>query len=148
MDCDWVTLYDGPDSCCILFTTDSRVTDFTLLDLFAEDFTETGAVIFSATPVELDGERGSLPSVMTPDTPVAVQLIFPVICLPMASPMWTPKAACAVSPLQSAAATAPCCWRRQTHWRRSLFFRGRYPDRKRDKDDSGAFCPRSGRIPI
>ena len=77
MDCDWVTLYDGPDSCCILFTTDSRVTDFTLLDLFAEDFTETGAVIFSATPVELDGERGSLPSVMTTDTPVAVQLIFP-----------------------------------------------------------------------
>ena len=77
MDCDWVTLYDGPDSCFILFTTDSRVTDFTLLDLFAEDFTETGAVIFSATPVELDGERGSLPSVMTPDTPVAVQLIFP-----------------------------------------------------------------------
>ena len=77
MDCGWVTLYDGPDSCCILFTTDSRVTDFTLLDLFAEDFTETGAVIFSATPVELDGERGSLPSVMTPDTPVAVQLIFP-----------------------------------------------------------------------
>ena len=77
VDCGWVTLYDGPDSCCILFTTDSRVTDFTLLDLFAEDFTETGAVIFSATPVELDGERGSLPSVMTPDTPVAVQLIFP-----------------------------------------------------------------------
>ena len=77
VDCDWVSLYDGPDSCCILFTTDSLVTDFTLLDLFAEDFTETGAVIFSATPVELDGERGSLPSVMTPDTPVAVQLIFP-----------------------------------------------------------------------
>lgn len=77
VDCDWVTLYDGPDSCCILFTTDSRVTDFTLLALFAEDFTENGAVIFSATPVELDGERGSLPSVMTPDTPVAVQLIFP-----------------------------------------------------------------------
>ena len=77
VDCNWVTLYDGPDSCCILFTTDSRVTDFTLLDLFAEDFTETGAVIFSATPVELDEERDSLPSVMTPDTPVAVQLIFP-----------------------------------------------------------------------
>ena len=77
VDCDWVTLYDGSDSCCILFTTDSRVTDFTLLDLFAEDFTETGAVIFSATPVELDEERDSLPSVMTPDTPVAVQLIFP-----------------------------------------------------------------------
>ena len=77
VDCGWVTLYDGPDSCCILFTTDSRVTDFTLLDLFAEDFTETGAVIFSATPVELDEERDSLPSVMTPDTPVAVQLTFP-----------------------------------------------------------------------
>ena len=30
-----------------------------------------------ATPVELDEERDSLPSVMTPDTPVAVQLIFP-----------------------------------------------------------------------
>ena len=77
VDCDWVTLYDGPDSCCILFTTDSRVTDFTLLDLFVEDFTQTGAFIFSATPVELDEERDSLPSVMTPDTPVAVQLIFP-----------------------------------------------------------------------
>ena len=77
VDCGWVTLYDGPDSCCILFTTDSRVTDFTLLDLSVEDFTETGAVIFSATPVALDEERGGLPSVMTPDTPVAVQLIFP-----------------------------------------------------------------------
>ena len=77
LDCGWVTLYDGPDSCCILFTTDSRVTDFTLLDLSVEDFTETGAVIFSATPVELDEERDSLPSVMTPDTLVAVQLIFP-----------------------------------------------------------------------
>ena len=77
VDCGWVTLYDGPDSCYILFTTDSRVTDFTLLDLSVEDFTETGAVIFSATPVELDEERDSLPSVMTPDTPVAVQLIFP-----------------------------------------------------------------------
>ena len=53
------------------------MTDFTLPDLFVEDFTETGAVIFSATPVALDEERGSLPSVMTPDTPVAVQLIFP-----------------------------------------------------------------------
>ena len=77
VDCDWVTLYDGPNSCCILFTTDSRVTDFTLLDLSLEDFTQTGAFIFSATPVELDEERDSLPSVMTPDTPVAVQLIFP-----------------------------------------------------------------------
>ncbi|MGM9550553.1 MAG: hypothetical protein ACI3V5_12020 [Faecousia sp.] len=77
VDCGWVTLYDGPDSCCILFTTDSRVTDFTLLDLSVEDFTESGAVIFSATPVAFDEERDSLPSVMTPDTPVAVQLIFP-----------------------------------------------------------------------
>jgi len=76
-DYNWVTLYDGPDACCILFTTDSRVTDFTLLNLFAEDLTETGAVIFSATPVELDEERDSLSSVMTPGTPVAVQLIFP-----------------------------------------------------------------------
>ena len=76
-DYNWVTLYDGPDACCILFTADSRVTDFTLLNLFAEDFTETGAVIFSATPVELDEERDSLSSVMTPGTPVAVQLIFP-----------------------------------------------------------------------
>lgn len=77
VDCDWVTLYDGSDSCYILFTTDSRVTDFTLLDLSVEDFTETGTVIFSATPAAFDEERGSLPSVMTPDTPVAVQLIFP-----------------------------------------------------------------------
>lgn len=77
VDCGWVTLYDGPDSCYILFTTDSWVTDFTLLDLSVEGFTETGAVIFSATPVALDEERDSLPSVMTPDTPVAVQLIFP-----------------------------------------------------------------------
>ena len=77
VDCDWVTLYDGPDAGCILFTTDSRETDFTLLNLFAEDLTENGAVIFSATPVELDEERASLSSVMTPGTPVAVQLIFP-----------------------------------------------------------------------
>lgn len=76
VDCDWVTLYDGPDACCILFTTDSRVTDFTLLNLFAEDFMENGAVTFSATPVELDEKRDSLPSVMTPGTPVAVQLGF------------------------------------------------------------------------
>lgn len=75
-DYDWVTLYDGPDACCILFTADSQVTDFTLLNLFAEDVTATGAILFSATPVELD-ERDSLPPVMTPDTPIAVQLIFP-----------------------------------------------------------------------
>lgn len=73
VDCDWVTLYDGPDACCILFTAGSRVTDFTLLNLFAEDSTETGAVIFSATAVEAD----SLPAVMTPDAQVAVQLLFP-----------------------------------------------------------------------
>lgn len=72
----WVTLYDSQDACCILLTTDSPVTDFTLLYLSVEDYTETGAVIFKDTPVVPDEERDSLPSVMTPETPVAVQLNF------------------------------------------------------------------------
>lgn len=139
VDCNWVTLYDGPDSCCILFTTDSRVTDFTLLDLFAEDFTETGAVIFSATPVELDEERDSLPSVMTPDTPVAVQLIFPGDLTAYGISYVDAGGNLRRFAIEVSATTAPCCWRRRTHWRRSLFFRGRYPDSERNKDDSGAY---------
>ena len=146
MDCDWVTLYDGPDSCCILFTTDSRVTDFTLLDLFAEDFTETGAVIFSATPVELDGERGSLPSVMTPDTPVAVQLIFPGDLPAYGISYVDAGGDLRRFAIEVSGYDGDLLLEEATHWRRSLFFRGRYPDRKRDKDDSGAFCPRSRRI--
>lgn len=74
--CHWVTLYDGPDAACVLFTADSRVTDFTLLQLSAEDVTETGAILFQADPV-VPERKESIPSVMTPDTPVAVQLLFP-----------------------------------------------------------------------
>lgn len=72
----YVTLYDGDGAAFLLFTADSPVTDFTVLTLELEDFTETGAAIFSATPVVLEEGLDSLPEVMTADTPVAVQLGF------------------------------------------------------------------------
>lgn len=76
VDCDWVTLYDGDGAAVLLFTTDSLVRSFTVLTLELTDFTETGAAIFSATPVVLEEGLDSLPEVMTVDTPVAVQLGF------------------------------------------------------------------------
>lgn len=76
VDCDWVTLYDGDGAAVLLFTTDSPVRSFTVLTLELTDFTETGAAIFSATPVVLEEGLDSLPEVMTVDTPVAVQLSF------------------------------------------------------------------------
>lgn len=72
----WVTLYDGDGAAFLLFTTDSPVTEFTVLALELKDFTETGAAIFSAAPVVLEEGLDSLPEVMTVDTPVAVQLGF------------------------------------------------------------------------
>lgn len=72
----YVTLYDGDGASSILFTTDSPVTDFTVLTLELEGFTETGATIFSATPVVLEEGLDNLPEVITADTPVAVQLGF------------------------------------------------------------------------
>lgn len=72
----WVTLYDGDGAAFLLFTTDSPVTEFTVLALELKDFTETGAAIFSAAPVVLEEGLDSLPEVMTMDTPVAVQLGF------------------------------------------------------------------------
>lgn len=76
VDCDWVTLYDGDGAAVLLFTTDSPVTEFTVLALELKDFTETGTAIFSAAPVVLEEGLDSLPEVMTVDTPVAVQLGF------------------------------------------------------------------------
>ena len=76
VDCDWVTLYDGDGAASPLFTTDSPVTEFTVLTLELKDFTETGAAIFSASPVVLEKGVDSLPEVMTAGTPVAVQLGF------------------------------------------------------------------------
>ena len=76
MDCDWVILYDGDGAAVLLFTTDSPVTEFTVLALGLTDFTEAGATIFSATPVVLEEGLDSLPEGMTVDTPVAVQLGF------------------------------------------------------------------------
>jgi len=72
---EWVVLYDGDGASCIFFTADSTVTDFTLLNLFAEDATETGAVIFDAAPVVSD-EQQTIPTVLTPDNRLAVQLVF------------------------------------------------------------------------
>ena len=76
VDCDWVTLYDGDGAASLLFTTDSPVTEFTVLTLELKDFTETGAAIFSASPVVLEKGVDSLPEMMTAGTPVAVQLGF------------------------------------------------------------------------
>ncbi len=72
-DYDWVTLYDGPDVCCLLFTTDSRVTDMSILNLFVEDVADDGTVTFSATLPGNDCQWET----MTPNMLIAVQLIFP-----------------------------------------------------------------------
>lgn len=60
VDYDWVTLYDGDGAASLLFTTDSPVRSFTVLTLELTDFTETGAAIFSATPVVLEEGLDSL----------------------------------------------------------------------------------------
>lgn len=72
-DYDWVTLYDGPDACCLLFTTDSRVTDMSILNLFVEDVADDGTVTFSSTLPGNDCQWET----MTPNMLIAVQLIFP-----------------------------------------------------------------------
>ncbi len=72
-DYDWVTLYDGPDACCLLFTTDSRVTDMSILNLFVEDVADDGTVTFSATLPGNDCQWETMP----PNMLIAVQLIFP-----------------------------------------------------------------------
>ena len=72
-DLDRVTLYDGPDACCILLTSDSWVSSLNLWSLFVEDVGDDGTITCSAT---LAGEDCHWDTV-TPDTPIAVQLIFP-----------------------------------------------------------------------
>lgn len=72
-DCEWVTLYDGPDACCILITTESTISDLNLWNLFVEDVEEDGTLICSPT---LAGDDCHWDTV-TPDTSIAVQLIFP-----------------------------------------------------------------------
>lgn len=71
-DYDWVSLYDGPDACCLLFTTNSRVTNLNIWNLFVEEVTDDGTVICSAT---LAGDDCHWDTV-TLDTLIAVQLIF------------------------------------------------------------------------
>ena len=71
-DYDWVTLYDGPNACCILFTTDSRVTNLSIWNLFVEDVEDDGAVICSGTLAGDDCQW----DVMPPNMSIAVQLIF------------------------------------------------------------------------
>ena len=72
-DYNWITLYDGPDACCILITPDSRVSDLSILNLFVEDVADDGTMTLSAT---LAGDDCHL-DIVTKDTPIAVQLIFP-----------------------------------------------------------------------
>lgn len=124
----WVTLYDGDGAAFLLFTTDSPVTEFTVLALELKDFTETGAAIFSAAPVVLEEGLDSLPEVMTVDTPVAVQLGFMGTSPITASPMWMKTAISAASPWCRAATMAPSCLMRPTRGRHSSFFRERCPN--------------------
>ena len=72
-DYNWVTLYDSPDACCILITSDSRVSDMSIWNLFVEDVADDGTMTLSAT---LAGDDCHWDTV-TSDTPIAVQLIFP-----------------------------------------------------------------------
>lgn len=72
-DYDWVSLYDGPDACCLLFTTNSRVTNLSIWNLFVEEVTDDGAVICSATLAGDDCQWDAMP----PNMSIAVQLIFP-----------------------------------------------------------------------
>lgn len=72
-DYNWVTLYDGPDACCILITSDSWVSNLSILNLFVEDVADDGTMTLSAT---LAGDDCHWDTV-TSDTPIAVQLIFP-----------------------------------------------------------------------
>ncbi|SFJ05388.1 hypothetical protein SAMN02910435_01270 [Ruminococcaceae bacterium D5] len=71
-DYHWVTLYDGPDACCILFTANSRVTNFTLLNLFPEEYYEDGTIDFSAYPAVMDVTQ----HILSPEHPIVVELAF------------------------------------------------------------------------
>lgn len=71
-DYNWVTLYDGPDACCILITSDSWVSNLNIWNLFVEDVADDGTVTCSTT---LAGDDCHWDTV-TLDTPIAVQLIF------------------------------------------------------------------------
>ena len=72
-DYNWVTLYDGPDACCILITSDSWASDLNIWNLFVEDVADDGTMTCSATLAGDDCHWDT----MTSDTPIAVQLIFP-----------------------------------------------------------------------
>ena len=72
-DYNWVTLYDGPDACCILITSDSWASDLNIWNLFVEDVADDGTMTCSAT---LAGDDCHWDTV-TSDTQIAVQLIFP-----------------------------------------------------------------------
>ena len=72
-DYNWVTLYDGPDACYILITSDSWASDLNIWNLFVEDVADDGTMTCSAT---LAGDDCHWDTV-TSDTPIAVQLMFP-----------------------------------------------------------------------
>lgn len=72
-DYNWVTLYDGPDACCILITSDSWVSNLSIWNLFVEDVADDGTMTCSVT---LAGDDCHW-DIVTSDTPIAVQLIFP-----------------------------------------------------------------------
>ena len=75
-DYEGVTLGDGPDASMLLVRTDSPVREFTFWNLMVEDVLDSGDIIFSASPITLSEEE-ALPEVLMPQTPIAVQVVFP-----------------------------------------------------------------------
>ena len=71
-DYDEVVLDDGPGSCRLLFTADSAVEYFTLLELTLEDAAEDGTMEFSDYPAVLNTPLDTL----SPEQPVVVQLVL------------------------------------------------------------------------
>lgn len=71
-DYDEVVLDDGPSSCRLLFTADSAVEYFTLLELTLEDAAEDGIMEFTDYPAVLNTPLDTL----SPEQPVVVQLVL------------------------------------------------------------------------
>lgn len=72
-DYDEVVLESGPYSCRLLFTTDSAVEYFTLLELTLEVVRDDGTMTFSSYPAVQDAFLETL----SPEHPIVVELVFP-----------------------------------------------------------------------
>lgn len=89
--------------------------------------------------MELDEERDSLPSVMTPDTPVAVQLIFPGDLPAYGISYVDAGGNLRRFAIEVSGYDGSVLLEEADPLETQFILPGRYPDSERNKDDSGAY---------